>query len=162
MIYKNKVVIVTGGGQGIGACIARTYAAEGAYVIIAEWDKEAGQENEKFIMNEGHQCVFIQTDVSNEEEIKNLMESVANRFGFIDILINNASIQSQGTIFSRSIEEWNKVLAVNLTGPYMLSKYGAEIMNKEGGNIINIASTRALMSEPNTEPYSASKGGCWP
>ncbi|WP_058485084.1 SDR family oxidoreductase [Defluviitalea phaphyphila] len=160
MKYKNKVVIVTGGGQGIGACIAREYAKEGAYVVIAEIDEEAGKENESFILEQGLQCLFIKTDVGDEKSVKRLMEIVLNRFGAIDILINNAAISNvnQGTLFSRTIEDWDKVIRVNLTGTYLCARYGAEIM-KNGGSIINIASTRALMSEPHTEPYSASKGG---
>ena len=88
-----------------------------------------------------------------------MMETISNRFERIDILINNAAISCGGTLCSRPIEEWNHVIAVNLTGPYLVTKSIIPFMYNEGGNIINIISTRALMSEPHTEPYSASKGG---
>lgn len=158
MKFLNKVVIVTGGGQGIGACIAQSYAKEGAHVIIAEIDEEAGIENEEHITELGGSACFFQTDVSKEEDVKNMVEYVLNRFGHIDILINNAAVDAKGTLFTRKIEEWNHVLAVNITGPYICTRYIAPHMKDEGCSIINIASTRATMSEPNTEPYSASKG----
>ncbi len=79
--------------------------------------------------------------------------------GKIDILVNNAAISSTKSIFNRTFEEWNRVIQVNLSGPYLCSKYCAENMKENGGIIINIASTRAFQSEPDTEPYSASKGG---
>lgn len=158
MRFLNKVVIVTGGGQGIGACIAQSYAKEGAYVVIAEIDEEAGVENETSITDLGGNACFLQTDVSNEESVQAMVGQVLNRFGHIDILINNAAVDAKGTLFTRTIEEWSNVLAVNITGPYICTKHIAPYMKGEGSSIINIVSTRALMSEPNTEPYSASKG----
>ncbi|NMA83102.1 MAG: SDR family oxidoreductase [Epulopiscium sp.] len=159
MDFKNKVVLITGGGQGIGACIARAYAKKGAYVIITDIDEEAGKETEEYILNQNHYCFFIPADVSEVSSIENMMNLISKRFERIDILVNNAAISSGGTLCNRSIEEWNHVLAVNLTGPYLVTKNVLPFMSNEGGSIINIVSTRALMSEPHTEPYSASKGG---
>lgn len=158
MKFIGKVVIVTGGGQGIGSCIAQSYAKEGAQVIIVDIDEEAGRESEAYINESGGNAYFLQTDVSQEEQVKQMVDQVVNRFGHIDILVNNAAIDAKGTLFTRTIEEWNNVLAVNITGPYVCTKYIAPHMKTEGCSIINIASTRALMSEPHTEPYSASKG----
>jgi len=158
MKFIGKVVIVTGGGQGIGSCIAGSYAKEGAHVVIADWDQEAGAETEAYIAENGGSVYFCKTDVSNEDDVKQMVQQVINRFGHIDILINNAAVDAKGTLFTRTIEEWNTVLAVNITGPYICTKYVAPHMKNEGCNIINIVSTRALMSEPHTEPYSASKG----
>ncbi len=158
MKFTNKVVVVTGGGQGIGSCIAHSYAKEGANVIIADWDEEAGRETESYITHKGGSAYFLKTDVSQEEDVKEMVKQVVNQFGHIDILINNAAINERGTLFTRTIEEWNQVLAVNITGPYICTKYIAPHMKQDGCSIINIASTRAIMSEPHTEPYSASKG----
>lgn len=158
MNFNNKIVIVTGGGQGIGACIAHNYAKKGANVIIAECDEEAGLETEAYINASGGTACFIKTDVSVEGDVIGMVEKVINRFGQIDILINSAAINATGTIFTRTIEEWNRVLAVNITGPYICAKHVAPYMKNENSNIINIGSTRAMMSEPHTEPYSASKG----
>lgn len=157
--FKDKVVIVTGGGQGIGAAIAQTFSEEGAKVIIAEIDREAGIERKEIIKSLGGECEFIETDVADEESVESMVEKTVKLYGGIDILINNAAISSGGDIFTRPTSEWRRVIDVNLTGPYLCSKHAAKYMKNKGGVIINIASTRAFMSEPNTEPYSASKGG---
>lgn len=157
--FKNKVVVITGGGQGIGRAISRAFAAEGAYVVIADIDDEAGLENKEYIEQHNGRCLFIHADVAVEDDVKRLMDAAAATFGAINVLCNNAGIGAGGTIYTRPMEEWDRVIAVNLRGTYMCAKYAAGYMRKNGGAIINIASTRALMSEPNTEPYSASKGG---
>ncbi|AEM77591.1 SDR family oxidoreductase [Thermoanaerobacter wiegelii] len=160
MDFNGKVVIVTGGGQGIGRFIARTFAEKGAKVVIADIDDEAGIENEEYIKSKGGDSLFVHTDVSLEEDVKNMVDKTIKAYGKIDILINNAGIGAGGTIYTRPMEEWDRVINVNLRGTYMCSKYVAPHMRDNGGGvIINIASTRAFMSEPHTEPYSASKGG---
>ncbi|MBP1912666.1 MULTISPECIES: SDR family oxidoreductase [Thermococcus] len=156
----DKVAIVTGGGQGIGAAIAQLFAENGAKVVIAEIDEEAGKEREAMLRGRGLEVTFIKTDVADEESVKNMIKKTVELYGGVDILVNNAAIMSVKSIFERTLEEWERVIRVNLTGPYICSRYAAEEMIKRGGGvIINIASTRALMSEPDTEPYSASKGG---
>lgn len=158
MDFSNKIVVVTGSGQGIGACVAAEFAKHKATVIIAEIDEEAGREVEEFILSSGGHAFFIQTDVADETSVKEMAFKVAEHYGKIDILVNNAAVQFQGNIFGTSTEEFEKVMRVNVTGAYMCTKYCRAYMMGEGSNIINIASTRALMSEPNTEAYSASKG----
>lgn len=160
MRFKGKVVIVTGGAQGIGMATSLAFAREGAHVVIADIDKEAGKELLEKVQAEGGRCIFVQTDVGREEDIRAMVDEAVSQFGGVDILINNAGIGVGGTVYDRPKEAWDRVIAVNLTGPYLCTKYAAPHMRKRGGgSIINIASTRALMSEPNTEPYSASKGG---
>lgn len=160
MSFENKTVIVTGGGQGIGRAISRAFAAEKANVVIAEIDEEAGEENCRFIKDNGGQACFIQTDVSDENSVKNMITFTENTYGKIDILINNAGIGGMGNLSEDTMDAWDKVLAINLRGAYMCAKYASKVMSANGGgNIINIASTRAFMSEPGTEAYSASKGG---
>lgn len=158
MDFSNKVVVITGSGQGIGACTAVEFAKRKASVIIAEIDEEAGREVEALLQEQGLDALFIHTDVSNEHSVKEMAFAVAERYGKIDILINNAAAQKQGNLFTTTIEDFEYVLRVNVTGAYMCTKYCVPYMIGEGANIVNIASTRALMSEPNTEPYSASKG----
>ncbi|MDK2809528.1 MAG: hypothetical protein PWR27_237 [Petroclostridium sp.] len=160
MRFKEKVVIVTGGAQGIGMAITRSFAREGAKVVIADIDQEAGKENELYMRENGGECIYVQVDVASEESVKNMVQEAVSHYGGVNILINNAGIGGNKSIYERSMEEWDRILGINLRGPFMCTKYCAPYIKKNGGGaIINIASTRALMSEPNTEPYSASKGG---
>ena len=157
--YKDKIVVVTGGAQGIGYAISKTYLKEGAYVCILDIDEEALNEvKEMDFRDYSDRTIYIECDLANEEEIIRACNIIVERFRKIDILINNAGIGSTKSIFERDTSEWDRVINVNLRAPYLMTKYLARSMN-EGGCIINIASTRAFMSEPNTEPYSASKGG---
>ena len=158
MDFSNKVVVITGAGQGIGACTAVEFAKRKAKVIIAEIDEEAGKEVETLIQEQGLHAFFIKTDVSDEQSVKEMAFKVAENYGKIDVLINNAAVQSQGNLFTTTMEEFERILRVNVTGAYMCAKYCVPYMIGEGLSIVNIASTRAMMSEPNTEPYSASKG----
>jgi len=155
-----KVAIVTGGGQGIGKAIAKKFLENHISVVIAEIDESAGKETEEEYLSLG-EIKFIKTDVSKEEQVKNMVEETVNTFGKINYLINNAGIGINKHISELTLEEWNRVLGVNLTGAFLCSKYAYPYLKKEKGVIINIASTRAFMSEPNTEAYSASKGGIY-
>ena len=160
MTFLGKVVIITGSGQGIGQCMALEYAKEGASVVIAEIDEEAGLETKELITAHQGECFFVQTDVASEESVQKMVEAVVERYGKIDVLINNAAVQSSGEndhLLTRSVEEFEKVMRINVTGAYICAKYCVSHM-PEGSSILNIVSTRALMSEPHTEPYSASKG----
>ncbi len=153
-----KTAIVTGGGQGIGSVIAISLFEEGYQVAVFEVDPEAGKEISEDI-NAPDRFLFIETDVSNEMQVIRSMEETAEKFGSIDILINNAAISRNKPLQDLSVNEWRRVIDVNLTGAFICSKYAAPYLKKAEGSIINICSTRAFMSEPNTEAYSASKGG---
>ncbi|MDF2546084.1 MAG: dehydrogenase, short-chain alcohol dehydrogenase like protein [Anaerosolibacter sp.] len=157
--FQEKVVIVTGGAQGIGMAISRYFAAEGAFVVIADINQAAAKENETYILQQGGRCISIPTDVACETSVNHLMNTVGQNYGRIDILVNNAAMHYSKDIETRTMDEWHQALSVNLTGPYMAVKYGLPYMKDISATIINIVSTRALMSEPDTEPYSASKGG---
>jgi NAD(P)-dependent dehydrogenase (short-subunit alcohol dehydrogenase family) len=158
MSRDSKVTIITGGAQGIGKATAQSFLKKGWAVVIADNDREAGEETAREFGAPGR-FVFIQTDVSSEKQVAKLMEQTAQRFGRIDVLINNAGISIGKPLETLSLEEWNRVLGVNLTGAFLCAKHASCHLRKQGGCIINIASTRAFMSEADTEAYSASKGG---
>lgn len=161
MRFKGKVAIVTGGARGIGAAISHRLGREGAKIVVFDLDEGAGTYRLHALRAEGVDAIFVAGDVAKEEDVVRCVGEAVDKYGGVDVLVNNAGIGFSGKpIFDQTLEEWWRVLSVNLTGPYLFSKYAARVMAERGGGvIINIASTRALQSEPNTEPYSASKGG---
>ncbi len=160
MRFANDVVIVTGGAQGIGLAISTAFLGEGARVVVADIDEEAGQETLAYLKTISPQVTYVHMDVAKEEQVKSLIDFTLKNFGRIDVLINNAGIGDNRSLFDRPMEAWDRVMAVNLRGPYMMAKYAGKALIESGhGAIISLASTRALMSEADTEPYSASKGG---
>src|SRR4028118_1818039 len=160
MSLQNKVAIVTGGGQGIGKAIAKRFLEERMKVVIADIDEEAGKETEAEFKHLGS-IRFFNADVSDEDSVQNLIIETKRSFDGIDVLVNNAarSDPNNAPITELSLEDWNKILSINLTGAFLCTKHSVTHLKKNRGIIINIASTRALMSEANTEAYSAAKGG---
>lgn len=160
MSFTNKTVIITGAGDGIGKCVAHSYAKEGANVVIAEKDKASGKACEESIRLISQNVLFVQTDVSIPFDIMSMLAKTKEIFGRIDILINNAGYGCWKSPYELTVDEWDKIINTNLRGSFLCSREAAKIMRlNNGGSIVNIASTRALMSEANSESYAASKGG---
>jgi len=161
MSFQNKTVIITGAAKGIGRGIALLYAEKGANVVVADIDEAAGAKTAAEIREKGEKALFVQTDVRAEADIVRLMETADSKYGHIDILINNAGISVFRPFFELSLEEWDNIINTNLRSVFLCSREAAKYMrhNKDGGSIVNIASTRAIMSEPDSEAYAASKGG---
>ncbi len=157
--YEGKVALVTGGAEGIGACIAKLFAAEGASVVIADTNVKAGERRRLSIQEKRRPAEFIKADLGVAAEVTRLVAETVKRCGRLDVLVNNAGIGSGVPFAKRPVAEWDRVLAVNLRGAYLAAQAAAPHLAKHGGAIVNIASTRALQSEADTEPYSASKGG---
>lgn len=161
MDFLNKVVVVTGGARGIGRGVAAAYSKKGAKVVLADVESDIGEQTVRDIKKQGGEDIYVKTDVRNENDIIHLFEKVIQTFGRIDILINNAGKGVFKSPYDLTIEEWDDVLNTNLRSVFLCSREAAKYMRKNpaGGAIVNIASTRALMSEPNSEAYGASKGG---
>ncbi len=155
-IVKNPVAIVTGSGQGIGLCIARYFIAVGVRVVIAEKNPVMGKKAQKLL---GPESFFIQTDVSSEQSVRFMVQQTIKQAGQIDYLVNNAAIADNKSIEKLTYTSWKNVINTNLSGVFLCAKYAAKHLRKSKGVIINIASTRAVMSEANTEAYSGSKAG---
>jgi NAD(P)-dependent dehydrogenase (short-subunit alcohol dehydrogenase family) len=153
-------VLITGGAKGIGREIAMSFALAGNEVIVADRDDRAGSESIDAIRSVGGIAGFIHTDVSVPSDITLLFKTISERFKNLDILINNAGFGIWKSPDILSLDEWDSVINTNLRGTFLCSKAAAAIMRLNGkGSIINIASTRAIMSEPGSEAYAASKGG---
>lgn len=156
----SKVVLISGGGQGIGRAAAVRFAEAGYAVSLCDVDKDAGQEVIRGIRKVGGRALFLRADAGIPEELERWIKLTRTEFGSVDVLVNNAGISRNGPVLELSLEDWDRVLSVNLRGTFFASQCAARIMKEQGGGaIINIASTRGLMSEANTEAYSASKGG---
>jgi len=155
-----KVAAVTGGAQGIGRALAYAFAKRGYAVSIADPDKEAGFEVIREIRRIGGKAVFLAADVSREEDVERWMRVTVSELGGVHALINNAGIGRGGDPTDLDVADWDRVIGVNLRGTFLCSRAAARVMKRQRrGAIVNIASTRALMSEPHTEAYAASKGG---
>lgn len=157
---KGNVAIVTGGGQGIGKGIARRLLSSGMAVVIADSDNEAGAETAGEFASLGT-VLALETDVADEGSVERMVRETIARFGRIDALINNAGIARHewGSVEQLTLSDWNRVIGTNLTGVFLCTKHAVPHLRKAGGTIVNIASTRALQSEADSEPYAASKGG---
>jgi len=155
-----KTALITGGGQGIGRALAVRFAENGYAVSLCDVDKEAGLEVVKHIRSFGGMAMFLRADVAAEEDVRRWVRLTVEEFGRIDVLINNAGIGRNAPFLELAAEDFDRVIAVNLRGTFLCSREAARLMKEAGGgSIVNLSSTRALMSEPGTEAYSASKGG---
>lgn len=154
----SSTAIVTGGAQGIGKAITQRLLHEGWAVMIADVDEEAGREAVDALRDLGS-VRFTMCDVADEAQVRAMVDETCRAFGGIDLLVNNAGIGINKPITDLSLAEWRRVIDVNLTGAFLCAKYAAPALRERAGAIVNIASTRALMSEPHTEAYAASKGG---
>lgn len=153
-----KVVLVTGGAQGIGRGIVQRLAGEGRQVVIADIDAEALAETAEELGLDG---AAFEVDVADEPAVAGLMERIRSRWGRLDALVANAGIARAHAVPPERLElaDWSRMLAVNLTGVFLCCKHAIPLLREAKGAIVTIASTRALQSESHTEAYSASKGG---
>ncbi|WP_042357683.1 glucose 1-dehydrogenase [Bacillus rubiinfantis] len=161
MGFANKTVVITGAGNGIGRGVALLFAEKGANVVIADIDEHAGVETADIIKKQGGTALFVRTDVRSASDIVALMKATQQTYGSIDILINNAGKVLFKSPYEVTVEEWDDVIQTNLRSTFLCAREAATYMrnNADGGSIVNIASSRAIMSEPNSESYAATKGG---
>ena len=157
MRFKDKVCFVTGGGSGIGRATCERFAAEGGKVVVINRSEKSGNETVRAIEAAGGAGVFVSTDVSSPEQVERAVRAAIEKWGRIDILVNNAAMMTFKPLVELSVEEWDQVLAVNLRGAFLCVKYAMPHM--EGGAIINVSSVHAHETTPNVIPYSTSKAG---
>lgn len=158
-MLETRVVVVTGGSNGIGRGVAKAFADQGDFVVVADF--EDGGELIKEIQESGGQADFIKTDVRDPESIQSLFEYIERTKRRVDVLINNAGISRFTPFEELTVDIWEDVIQTNLRGNMLCAQQASKLMKKHNihGAIVNIASTRAMMSEPNSEAYAATKAG---
>ena len=161
MKLENKVAIITGSTRGIGRATAKLFAAEGAKVVVVGTNAELGENCVAEIKTDGGEAVFCKTDVTSEESLSALVKVALDTYGRIDILVNNAGVGgSTANMNDITMDEWDKVLATNLTAPFMLCKKVIPIMEEQGsGAIVNIASMASTGAGRGGLAYTSAKHG---
>ena len=162
MKLQNKVAIVTGAATGIGKAIAAVMASEGASVVIDYvGDPALANAAAQAIQSAGGKSLAVQADVSNPDQVSQLIQKTIDAFGRVDILVNNAGLEYKHPFPEFPFELWQKVIAVDLTGPFLCAQAAAKAMIRQGGGgrIINISSVHEDLPMPTNAPYCAAKGG---
>ena len=162
MRLEDKVALITGAGSGMGRVAARMFGAEGARVVVAEFDAKAGAETVEMVAAAGGEASFVKADVSAEADAKAMVDHAIERFGRVDVIYNNAGIMPEAdhSVVDTDVATWDRVMAVNLRGVFLGCKYAIPRMLEQGsGSVINVSSFVALVgcSVPQ-DAYTASKG----
>ena len=160
MRFYGKVALVTGASKGIGKAASLAFAREGANVAIVDIDQSHGEATAKETQSEGREALYVRADVSKPDEVRAMVDTVIEKWDRLDILVNNAGIYMQGDVTKTSREDWDRILAVNLTGPFLCTQYAIPAMAKIGGGVIvNVASEAGLVGITGQVAYNVSKGG---
>jgi len=159
MKLKDKVAIVTGSSKGIGEGIAQVFSTEGAKAVVVCRNEKEGTSMAKQLGSDEGRAVYIKTDVTSSESIRNLIDRTVEIFGRIDILVNNAGYHLSKSIEQTSEDEWDFIQKTNLYSTFLCSKYALPHLKKTKGNIIHISSMVGLVGQANAAAYAASKGG---
>ena len=161
MKLKDQVAIVTGAGRNIGEEVSKLLAREGAKIAVVDMDKERGEKVASDIRAAGGEAMALVANVASESEVEAMVKDVMGKWGRVDILVSNAAISDNKNILDIAKEEWDRVLAVTLTGPFLVGKYAAKAMvaGGRGGKIVNIGSTSGFHGRHRAIAYTAAKGG---
>lgn len=157
-----KTALITGASRGIGFGIAEGFAAEGASLILTARSEKQLLTLARSLEEKGTDVLALAADVTDEQQVKDVFQKAVERFNRLDILVNNAGIFDGGPVDELSVETWDRVMAVNLRGPFLCTREAFRIMKRQGGGrIINIGSISAQRVRPQSAPYSTSKHGLW-
>ena len=156
---KGKAILVTGGSRGLGAAIAETLGEEGARLVIADLAADRAQQCASTLVERGIEAVALPLDVGDEQQVQRAVAQVRERFGALDVVVNNAAIDITVPIGELAGGDWERVLRTNLSGPFFVAKHAVAAMGAGGGHIVNIASTASKRAWPNAAAYHATKWG---
>lgn len=158
---EGKVAIVTGGGRGIGRGITERFVGEGAAVTIAQRDMESARRTVTEVEEQGGRALYVQTDVSDYDQVQRMVQSTVDHFGRLDILVNNAGVSGlSGNMLEMKYEDWQRFIAINLTATFICAQAAARAMVARGipGRIINIGSINSFKAQKHAANYVAAKG----
>lgn len=162
MRLERKRVLITGGGTGIGRATAETFAREGAHVMVSGRRRPELEETVRRVERNGARSGLVQGDVSRPEDAERAVAETVGLFGGLDILINNAGIITRNaSVTAVSIEDWERVLSVDLTGVFLVSRFALlqMLQARRGGSIVNVSSVSGILGDAKLAPYNAAKGG---
>lgn len=160
VLLKDQATLVTGGGSGLGAALCEQLAGRGARVLVVDLKEEAARQTAQRLAEAGHRAEALACDVSQPEQAEHAVRHIVDRFGSIDVLLNNAGTDVTCSITEMEVAQWERVLQTNLHGPFVLARAAARQMMGQGrGQIVNITSTAAKRQWPNASAYHASKTG---
>jgi len=161
MRFKDKVVLITGSSRGVGRATALEFAKEGATVVV-NYSNSEDKANSLIteIESLGSKAIAIKCDVSDENQVKSMIDEVITKFGKLDILVNNAAVVFDVPLFEKTVDEWQKTMAVNLIGSFLCAKYSAKYLLGSKGSIVNVCSTSGYNNfAPTSADYDSSKVG---
>jgi NAD(P)-dependent dehydrogenase (short-subunit alcohol dehydrogenase family) len=159
MNLAGKSAIVTGGSSGIGEAIVRLFAANGAKVVIADWNEQEAVRLADELTSSGQHVVSVKSDVSRAADVQSLIQETVQRFGQLDILVNNAAVILPKFIEEVEEAEWDRLLNINLKSVYLTVKHSLPYLKKSRGTIVNMASLNGLIGQKMNPVYAATKGG---
>jgi NAD(P)-dependent dehydrogenase (short-subunit alcohol dehydrogenase family) len=157
MRFQNQVAVVTGAASGIGEAAALAFAREGAAVALVDNDQVRGTAIVQQMRDAGQKASLLLTDVAEESQIRAVVDQVKEQWGRLDVLVNNVGIYLQADVTGTSLEEWDKLLRVNLTSAFLFTKYAVPVMADQGGVIVNVASEAGLVGIKGQVAYNVSK-----
>ena len=157
---EGKSAIVTGGGRGLGAAVAELFATQGARVAVSDVDPASADATARRILEGGGEAFGLRADVTSAADAERLADAAAERFGALDVLVNNAGIASAGTVCEVTPQDWDRVMAINLKGAYLCSRYAvAHMARSGGGSIVCISSASGVIGQEGQVAYNVSKHG---
>jgi len=159
MLLSGKTAVVTGGGSGIGEAIVRLFAAHGAKVVIADWNLEEAARLADELTSAGQNSVAVKADVSKEDDVRALVQETLRKFDQLDVVVNNAAVILPKFLEDIELDEWDRLININLKSVFLMIKYSLPELRKTRGSIVNMSSLNGLVGQKMNPVYAATKGG---
>jgi NAD(P)-dependent dehydrogenase (short-subunit alcohol dehydrogenase family) len=159
MLLTGKTAIVTGGGSGIGEAIARLFAAQGAKVVIADWNVKEAIRLVDELTSAGQNAAAVKADISKEEDVRALIQETLHKFGQLDVIVNNAAVILPKFLEDIELDEWDRLININLKSVFLMIKHSLPELKKTRGSIVNMSSLNGLVGQKMNPVYAATKGG---